>query len=79
MRVLIAGAPETMAIALGMWDGTPVIALRWNGTDERPIGHPQSRGLATWFVVERGPYTEAMIEALPTAEKELVRNFITKN
>lgn len=77
--MLVPAGPGEMAIALGKWDGTPVLALRWNGTDSSPVGHPQSRGLATWFIVERGHYTDAMIEALPTAEKELVRNFITKN
>jgi len=78
IKVLVPGGPESMAIALGRWDGVPVIALRWNGTDDRPIGHPQSRGLATWFVVERGDYTEAIIEALPLEENVLVRSFITK-
>jgi len=78
MKVLVPAGPERMAIALGKWEGTPVLALRWNGTDASPIGNPQSRGLATWFIVERGPYTDAIIEALPVADKELARNFIPK-
>src|SRR5476651_934726 len=79
IKVLIAGGPGTMAVALGKWEGAPVIGLRWNGTDTSPVGHPQSRGLAIWFIVELGPYTDAIIEALPTLDKELVRNFIPKN
>ena len=78
IKVLVPSAEEGMAIALGKWDGEPVIGLRWNGTDDSPVGHPQSRGLPTWFVVERGDYTEAIIEALPTTERDLVRNFISK-
>jgi hypothetical protein len=79
IKVLVQGSAETMAIALGKWDGTPVIGIRWNGSDTSPVGHPQSRGLSTWFVVERGPYTDAIVEALPATEKDLVRKFITKN
>jgi len=79
IKVLVAGASEGMAIALGKWEDNPVIGLRWNGSEESPVGHPQSRGLPTWFIVERGPFTEAIVEALPLSEKELVRNFIPKN
>ena len=25
--------------------------MRWNGSDQNPIGNPQSRGLPTWFIV----------------------------
>lgn len=79
IKVLVPAASERMAIALGKWDGQPVIGLRWNGTDEAPVGNPQSRGLPTWFIVELGTYTEAIIEALPTESRDLVRQFIPKN
>lgn len=39
------------SVAIGRWDGEPVLAMRWNGTDNNVIGNPQSRGLPTWFVV----------------------------
>ena len=39
------------AVALGRWEGDPVLAMRWNGTSGNPIGNPQSRGLPTWFIV----------------------------
>jgi hypothetical protein len=29
-----------------------VIATRWNGSAQQPLGNPVSRGHATWFVVE---------------------------
>lgn len=79
IKVLDPSIERGMAVALGRWDGEPVIGLRWNGNDVSPVGHPQSRGLATWFIVERGKFTEAIIEALPTPERELVRNFISRN
>jgi len=27
--------------------------MRWNGTEDSPLGSPQSRGLPTWFVVPK--------------------------
>ena len=41
-----------MAVARLIWDGNEVIATRWNGCEERPLGNPVSRGQATWFVVD---------------------------
>lgn len=80
IKVLDAAGPGGMALALGKWEDVPVVAMRWNGTDDNPVGHPQSRGLPTWFIVDRlGPYTNALIGALPPAEKALVRNFIPEN
>ncbi len=34
-----------------MWG--EVLAIRWNGRADAEIGNPQSRGLATWFIVPR--------------------------
>jgi hypothetical protein len=76
IKILDKGEEESMAVALGKWNGVPVIGLRWNGTAENPIGNPQSRGLATWFVLEQGRYTEAIISSLPLATQKLVREFI---
>lgn len=39
------------ALAIGRWEGKPVLAMRWNGRKGNPIGNPQSRGLPTWFIV----------------------------
>jgi len=42
-----------IAIAFGEWDGEPVLAIRWNGTNElhKELGNPQSSGHATWFIL----------------------------
>jgi len=53
---------ERVAISIGTWsrptasgkpNSSPVLAVRWNGTQESPNGNPQSRGLPTWFIVPR--------------------------
>jgi hypothetical protein len=59
-EVLYNGGPEQGALALGLWSGKPVLAMRWNGSDERPVGNPQSRGLPTWFVVP-DEYVDAIL------------------
>lgn len=43
--------PSPNSLAVGLWDGKPVLAMRWNGGKENPLGNPQSRGLPTWFIV----------------------------
>ncbi len=54
-RVLHDGTEGEWSVAEGQWDNDglwrDVLAIRWNGTSEAPIGNPQSRGLATWFIV----------------------------
>jgi len=49
--VLNNGKGES-AYAIGMWDKHRCVAFRWNGTDDKPIGNPQSRGLPTWVVLD---------------------------
>lgn len=39
------------SLAIGEWDGQRRLAARWNGRDDRLAGNPQSRGIATWFVL----------------------------
>ena len=42
-----------IAVAFGKWHGNPVIAMRWNGTNEphKGIGNPQLSGHPTWFIL----------------------------
>ena len=68
--------PDNIAVAVGRWDGNPVLAMRWNGGAANRLGNPQSRGLPTWFVLPAGPYTEAIIALVPAEKQALVRNFI---
>ena len=54
-RVLYDGREGGWSAAEGQWDSeglwTEVLAIRWNGSEGAEIGNPQSRGLATWFIV----------------------------
>lgn len=87
IQVLFDGGPYTKnnpsppsSLAIGRWDNEPVLAMRWNGNKENPLGNPQSRGLPTWFVIpeqhwkqilESDPY-KSLHEDLLT----LARNFL---
>jgi hypothetical protein len=51
VQVLFDGGEEDSSLAIGRWENKPVLAMRWNGTADNPLGNPQSRGLPTWFVV----------------------------
>ena len=77
IAVLADNGPEDISLAVGRWDGAPVLAMRWNGDNKgNPIGSPQSRGLSTWFILPEGKYTEAIIGTLGADQRTLVRNFI---
>jgi len=52
IEVIHDPGPGGMSVARIVWDNREVIATRWNGNDERPLGNPVSRGQATWFVVD---------------------------
>jgi hypothetical protein len=49
-----------MSVARIVWDEEPVVAIRWNGNSEQPLGNPMSRRQPTWFVV--GGYAAASVE-----------------
>lgn len=57
-----------MSVARVLWDEEEVIATRWNGSDERPLGNPVSRGRATWFVVDQ--YAADSVEQAARAAAE---------
>ena len=54
-RVLYDGGEGNWSVAEGQWENDgfwgEVLAIRWNGSSGSEIGNPQSRGLATWFVL----------------------------
>lgn len=52
LDVLHDGGEGSFSIARMTWDGTPdVIGVRWNGGTKEGLGNPQSRGIATWFIL----------------------------
>lgn len=58
-----------MSVARIIWDEEPVVAVRWNGNSNQPLGNPMSRRYPTWFVVDG--YAAASVEqaAREAAEK----------
>ncbi len=53
VALLYDDGPGEIAIARGLWSESPVIAIRWNGSDDpgKSLGNPQSSGHATWFIL----------------------------
>jgi hypothetical protein len=80
ISVLKVNDNEGTALAIGRWDNEATLAIRWNGTKENPIGHPQSRGLPVWFVAPK-EYHEAILSAakLSPDKMTMVRNFLPAN
>ncbi|MCH9053293.1 MAG: hypothetical protein IIA72_19910 [Proteobacteria bacterium] len=63
------------AYALGEWEGKRRIGFRWNGNGKSPIGNPQSRGLATWTMLDPALH-KAIVEILPEDKKSTARGFL---
>jgi len=53
VEVLQDEGPGNLALAKGRWDGEVRLLLRWNGIDEKPLGHPHSHGCPTWQVLPK--------------------------
>jgi hypothetical protein len=51
--VLLDGGEGEASFALGFWDGTATVALRWNGTSDSPVGTPSSRGYPSWMILPK--------------------------
>lgn len=50
LNVIVDGKAGQYSIALMKWENKDAVGVRWNGHDNS-IGNPQSRGVATWFVL----------------------------
>ena len=70
---------SAVSLAVGRWDGDPVLAMRWNGSKSNPLGHPQSRGLPTWFIIP-DQYVLPILEASGFSHPKLqfARNFLER-
>jgi hypothetical protein len=79
IEVLTDRGPGDVSLAVGTWtsDQEPpqrVLAMRWNGHDgDEGVGHPQSRGLPTWFIVPRWMYSTILNgDVIPAEKRALV-------
>ncbi len=73
--VVIDGGPGAPAYAIGTWDGERRIGFRWNGTEDAPIGNPQSRGLPTWTMLDKSMHP-AVIALVPEEKQGLVSSYL---
>jgi len=51
VRVIEDKGEGSYSVARLTYDGKSVLACRWNGGEEEPSGHPNSRGIPTWFII----------------------------
>ena len=49
--ILYDGGEGDWAMAIGFWDDHPTLFLRFNGTNEQPLGQPSSRGYPSFMVM----------------------------
>ena len=76
LGVLEPGSENTGSVALGRWEEKPVLAMRWNGSKESPLGNPQSRGLATWFIVP-DEYMDPILSCFSADKQAFAKTFLT--
>lgn len=62
--------PQGYSIAIGEWDGSHELVMRWNGGEKQPKGHPIVRGLPTWFVIPQ-KFRKAIIHELDLSSDDL--------
>jgi hypothetical protein len=68
------------AYAIGMWEKQRRIGFRWNGTDDSPIGNPQSRGLPTWTMLDKALHNSVLrqVEQKNPDKAGIMRAFLGK-
>ena len=71
-EVIIDKGPGNPAYALGTWDGDRRVGFRWNGSEESPIGNPQSRGLPTWTMLDEELHP-AIVSLLPLEKQSIAK------
>jgi hypothetical protein len=70
VEVIIDEGAGMPAYALGTWDGERRIGFRWNGTKDNKLGNPQSRGLATWTMLDTKLHSAVI--AIAASEKQAI-------
>ncbi|MEM6187680.1 hypothetical protein [Shewanella vaxholmensis] len=74
VRVLEDKQEGSFSIARIRYDNEDVIACRWNGSDSEPSGHPNSRGIPTWFIIPTEIENDILQGVIKRAETD--RSFI---
>lgn len=76
--VVLDRGEENCAYAIGMWDNRRRIGFRWNGSNDKPLGNPQSRGLPTWTMLDSALHKSVVkiIESENAEKAAIVRAFL---
>lgn len=72
---VIDKGPGQPAYAIGTWNNERRIGFRWNGTDDNPIGNPQSRGLPTWTILDKRLHA-SVLALIPPAKQAFVSAYL---
>jgi len=77
IQVLHDRGEDGAAVAIGLWEEKPVLAMRWNGNGKNRIGNPQSRGLPTWFIVpdDFKPAILARLQELAPENRQFAKEY----
>jgi hypothetical protein len=75
--VLLDKGENQPSYAIGVWDKRKVIVFRWNGSTDSPGGNPQSRGHATWIVLDDALYA-AVVAMLPQPKQIVANAFFSR-
>ncbi len=51
LAVIYDAGEGQIAVSFGEWDKKPAFGMRWNGTEDKPNGHPSSTAHPTWFIL----------------------------
>jgi hypothetical protein len=80
IHVIFDGGEGNSSLSIGYAEKKPVLAMRWNGTKDDPLGNPQSRGLPTWFVVPDQHWKQMLdteqFQGINEDTLNLARNFL---
>jgi hypothetical protein len=64
ITTLFDGGESRQSVAIGRFKGNLTLAIRTNGDAKSPQGQPQSRGHASWLVVE-SRFWQGIIDSIP--------------
>lgn len=82
LNVIIDKGANEYSVAIMKWEGEDSVGIRWNGADSS-VGNPQSRGVATWFVLPEeiaAAYLKSLIgePSLSTTAEDAIKKYISK-
>jgi hypothetical protein len=70
IRVLEDKEKDSYSIAKLKFHNVWSIACRWNGSKKDPAGHPNSRGIPTWFIIPKEIKEDIISGVIRRAQKE---------